>query len=75
MDERRMLEIVEQFSRQSYPPEEAIKITRVPDQKTVFVEQISGDGRAIIMTEYEVDGKIYWAGFSTQSQAVYVSLA
>jgi len=76
MDQRQMLKIVEQYSRQSASPDGGdIKITRVPDRKTVFVEQFAGEGRAIIMTEYKVDGKIYWAGYSTPSQTVYVSLA
>jgi len=50
-----------------------IKITRVPDWKTVFVEQSGEIGRSIIMTEYKVDGKSYWAGYSLRSQTVYVS--
>jgi len=75
MDERKMLEIVEQYSRESYPADEAIKIKRVPDQKTVFIEQIAEDGRAIVLNEYKVDGKTYWAGYSPRSQTVYVSQA
>jgi len=58
MDERKMLEIVEQYSRESYPADEAIKIKRVPDQKTVFIEQIAEDGRAIVLNEYKVDGNL-----------------
>jgi hypothetical protein len=75
MDERLMLNIVERYSRQSDVPDREIKVTRVPDWKTVFVEQIGGSGRSIIMTEYKVDGKTYWAGYSSRSQTVYVSQA
>jgi len=75
MDERRMLEIVEQYSRQSDVHDGEIKATRVPDWKTVFVEQFGGVGRSITMTEYKVDGKTYWAGYSSRSQTVYVSQA
>lgn len=75
MDKMQMLNIVEQYSRQSYPQDGAIKIMRLPDWKTVFVEQIDNNGRSIILTEYQVDGKTYWAGYSTQSQTVFVSQA
>jgi len=75
MDEKLMLEIVEQHSRQSDVSDREIKVTRVPDWKTVFVEQFGGVGRSIIMTEYKVDGKTYWAGYSSRSQTVYVSRA
>jgi hypothetical protein len=76
MDEHRMMNIVEQYSRQSIMQDEEIKVTRLPNWKTVFVEQIGETGgRSIIMSEYKVDGKNYWAGFSSRSQTVFVSQA
>jgi hypothetical protein len=73
MDEKQLSKIVEQYSRLGDVLIGEIKITRVPDWKSVFVETIGEIGRAIIMTEHKVDGKTYWAGFSTRSQTVYVS--
>jgi hypothetical protein len=73
MDEKKMSNIVEQFTRQGIDTVEDIKVTRVPDWKSVFIETIGDTGRAIVMNEYKVDGKIFWAGFSTRSQTVYVS--
>jgi hypothetical protein len=75
MDEKRMLDIVEKYSRQNDVGDGEIKVSRVPDWKTVFVEQIGEVGRSIILTEYKVDGKTYWAGYSSRSQTVYVSQA
>lgn len=76
MNNQQMLNIVEQFSRQGPQSDGAITVTRVADRKTVFVEHIAnGDGRGIVLAEYKVDGKTYWAGYSTRSQTVYVSLA
>jgi len=75
MNEKQMIEIVEQFSRKSEPVEGQVKITQVPDYKTVYVEQIAGVGRSIILTEYKVDGKTYWAGYSTLSETVFLSQA
>ena len=73
MDEKRMSNIVEQYSRSGIETVDEIKITRVPDWKSVFIETVGEIGRAIMLSEYKVDGKTYWAGFSTRSQTVYVS--
>ncbi len=70
-----MLNIVEQYSRQSAMADGEIKVTRVADWKTVYVEQTGEMGRAIILTEYKVDGKSFWAGYSSRSQTVFVSRA
>ncbi len=75
MDEQYMLKIVEQYNQKSDSKFEDINIVRVPDFKTVFVEQIGGVGRAVTLTEYRVDGKKYWAGYSTRSQTVFISRA
>ncbi len=73
MDEKQLSNIVEQYSRSGIDVAGEIKITRIPDWKSVFIEKIGELGRAIVMTEYKVDGKTYWAGFSTRTQTVYVS--
>ena len=73
MDEKQLSTIVAEYSRLGNAVVGEIKVTRVPDWKSVFVETIGEIGRAIVMTEHKVDGKIYWAGFSTRSQTVYVS--
>jgi hypothetical protein len=71
----RMLKIVEQYSRQGVMVDEEINVIKVPDWTTVYVEQCDGMGRAIIMTEYKVNGKTFWAGYSPRSQTVYISRA
>jgi len=75
MNELQMIKIVEQFSRKSAPVEGQVKVTRVPDYKTVYVEQIGEFGRSIVLSEYLVDGKTYWAGYSSFSETVFVSKA
>jgi len=74
MTNDQLLKIVEQYSRKSESGSSDITVTRIPDHKTVFVEQIDGVGRAIMMDKYQVDGAIYWAGFSSRSETVYISL-
>jgi hypothetical protein len=75
MNSDQLLKIVEQYSRKSEAGYDDITVTRVPDEKTVFVEQIEGAGRAIMMDKYQVDGATYWAGYSSRSETVYISLA
>ena len=75
MNEMQMAKIVEQYSRKCEPVAGQVKVKRVPDYKTVYVEQIGDVGRSIVLTEYTVDGKTYWAGYSTLSDTVFVSQA
>jgi hypothetical protein len=75
MNNHQLLRIVEGFSQKTEAIYGDIKVIRVSDQKTVFVEQMDGVGRAITMNKYEVDGATYWAGYSSRSETVYVSLA
>jgi hypothetical protein len=75
MNSNQLLRIVEQYSRKSEAGYGDITVTRVPDQKTVFVEQIDDVGRAVMMDKHQVDGKTYWVGYSSRSETVYISLA
>ena len=75
MNSNQLLKIVEKYNRKTEAGYGDIKVTRVPDQKTVFVEQIDGAGRAVMMDKYEVDGATYWAAYSSRSDTVYISLA
>ena len=75
MDAKQLMTIVEQYCRKIDSTFEDIKVTRVADRKTVFVEQSGESGRAVMMNEYKVDGAICWAGYSSRSQTIYISLA
>lgn len=75
MNEKLMTQIVERFSRKADPVDGQVKVTRVPDYKTIYIEKIDGVGRSIVLAEYTVDGKKYWAGYSTKSATVFVSQA
>ncbi len=75
MNELQMTKILEQFSRKSEPVNGQVKVTRVPDYKTVYIEQMGGIGRAVMLSEFKVDGKTYWAGYSERSDTVFVSQA
>jgi len=75
MNEIQITQIVELFSRKGEQGETGVKVIRLPDYKTVYVEQIEGIGRSVVLSEFKVDGKIYWAGYSSRSNTVFVSQA
>jgi len=74
LDSKQMLTIVEHYCRKINLADNDIKVTRVADKKSVYVEQGSDSGRAIMMSEYKVDDVICWAGYSSRSETVYISL-
>jgi hypothetical protein len=75
MDEKQMiLKMVEQYAMTGREEEGGIKVQRVQDQKTTYVEPGVDGGRSVYLNEYKVNGKSYWAGYSSRSNTVYVSL-
>jgi hypothetical protein len=75
MNRAELMEIVEQYCRKSLPKTIENKVVRIPDWKTVFIEQHNNVGRSIILSEHLVDGKKFWAGYSSNSDIVYISQA
>ena len=75
MNSNQMLTIIEQYCRRIASTNENIKITRIEDRNTMLIEQSGESGRAVMLSEYKVDGITCWAGFSSRSQTVYISLA
>ena len=73
MNRADLFEIVERYCSKSIPESGKSKIVRLPDQKTLFVEQHEKSGRVIYLSEHQVDGKTYWAGYSSYSDTVYIS--
>lgn len=73
MNQLEMAKIVEQFIRNASVADEKVHVVRVADSKTVYVETIGDTGRSIVFNEYKVDGKTYWAGYSSRSETVFIS--
>lgn len=69
-----ILRVVEHFVRTGNAGDEQVKVTRLPQGKTSYVEQIGEDGRSIMLNEYRVNGAVIWAGYSVRSGTVYLSL-
>jgi hypothetical protein len=76
MDEKQLVrEMVDHYARTGSDQDGEVALKRVQDRKTTYVEPNGESGRSVIMNEYKVDGKTYWAGYSSRSQTVYISLA
>lgn len=76
MDEKELLrKMVNQYAHTGCEEDGEIKVKRVQDWKTTYVEPNGEGGRSVVMNEYKVDGKTYWAGYSSRSQTIYISLA
>ncbi len=75
MNNDQLLEIVEEYNRSNKVEFGDYKVIRIADWKSTFVEQTDEVGREVTLQEFTVDGNTYWAGFSTRSNTVYLSLA
>jgi len=74
MDEKEVLaRVTERFIRTGVASDEKFTVTRLPDNKTSFVEYVDLDGRSIFLDEYTADGKKIYAAFSSRTQTVYLS--
>jgi hypothetical protein len=69
-----ILRVVENFVRTGNASDEQVKVTSLPAGKTSYVEQSGEDGRSVMLDEYRVNGTVVWAGYSTRSGTVYLSL-
>ena len=75
MDEKQiLLKVVEGYVRNGITQDGEVKVTCLQNNKTSYVEQIDGEGRSVMLDEFSVDGKAVWAGYSSRSKTVYVSL-
>lgn len=50
------------------------KVKNLPKGKTSYAEQIGEDGRFIMLKEYCMNGTVVYAGYSSRSETVYLSL-
>jgi hypothetical protein len=72
-EEQDMQRIVENFVHTGSIQDGEVKLVRLPDNKTTFVEQLGASGRSVFMAEYRVDDKVVWAGYSSDTHTVYIS--
>ena len=68
-----IMQVIETYVRTGSTENGAVKVTRLPDNKTSWVEQTAQDGRSIMLDEFRVDGKVIWAGYSNRTGTVYLS--
>jgi hypothetical protein len=69
-----ILRVAERYIRTGSASDEQVNVTCLPVDKTSHVERIGEDGRIILLDEYQLDGQVIWASYSTRSETVYLSL-
>lgn len=75
-EKQTILQVVEHYALTGNTDEHLIKVTRLTDNKTSYVERIAKDGRSIMLGEYRAaDGKVIWAGYRGRTGMVYLSRA
>jgi hypothetical protein len=72
-DKEIIMRVVEHYARTGEVSDAEVKVTILPDNKTSFVEDNVGGSRSIMLSEYKVDGKVIWAGYSPRLGIVYLS--
>lgn len=66
--------VVEYFLRTGNPEDSEVAVVNLPPGKSTYVEQTGEDGRSIMLEEFRIAGKVVWAGYSSRSGTVYLSL-
>jgi hypothetical protein len=69
-----ILRVLDNFIRTGSASDGQVKVTALPNGKTSCIEHTGEDGRSVMFDEYHVDGKVIWAGYSSRSGTVYLSV-
>ena len=72
-DKEIIMRVVDHYARTGDTGDAEVKVNILPDNKTSFVEDNVGGSRSIMLSEYKVDGKVIWAGYSPRLGIVYLS--
>jgi hypothetical protein len=74
-EKQTILRVVERYIRTGSTEDDQVKVTCLPANKTSAMDQVNGESRSVMLDEYKVDGKSVWAGYSTRTGIVFLSLA
>ena len=62
--------VVENFALNGVANDEQVTVVNLPKGKSVTIE----NDRSVMLEEYKVNEKSIWAGYSSRSNTVYLSL-
>lgn len=65
-----LLRVVENFARTGDATDEQVTVVNLPKGKSSTIE----NDRSVMLKEYKVNEKLIWAGYSSRSNTVYLSL-
>lgn len=66
--------VVANFLSTGMAEDAEVTVVNLPPGKSTYVEQTGEDGRSIMLDEYRVADRVVWAGYSSRSRTVYLSL-
>lgn len=69
-----ILRVLGTFTQTGAAEDSQVKVVRLADNKTSTVEQIAESNRSIMLNEYRLDNRVIWAGYSSRTGVVYLSL-
>lgn len=69
-----ILRVLGTFTQTGAAEDGQVKVVRLADNKTSTVEQIAESNRSIMLNEYRLDNRVIWAGYSSRTGVVYLSL-
>ena len=73
-DKQIILRVAESYILTGSTSDNHVKVMCLPEDKTSFVERTGEDNRTILLDEFRVQDRIIWAGYSSRSATVYLSL-
>ncbi|MFN8398670.1 MAG: hypothetical protein U0X74_01550 [Anaerolineales bacterium] len=62
--------VVENFARTGNASDEQVTVVSLPNGKSSTIE----NERSVMLKEYRVNEKLIWAGYSSRSNTVYLSV-
>lgn len=62
--------VVENYARTGNASDEQVTVINLPKGKSSTIE----NDRSVMLKEYKVNEKLIWAGYSSRSNTVYLSL-
>lgn len=66
--------VVENFARTGDAADDHVTVVNLPKGKSSTIEKTGQDDRTVMLKEYKVNEKLIWAGYSSRSNTVYLSL-
>jgi hypothetical protein len=72
-EKERIYRVLEQFAETGLAESEGVQVTCLPENKTSTLEKVGEENRTVLLDEYRVDGRVFWAAYSLRSNTIFLS--